>query len=111
MSELVVILLILLLAVVLIAGGLFLSRRSARSSLPGEPPTTTALKDREAPPPPVAEPVVEAPVPLVEVEVVPEREVAPVKERPRLRDRLGKTRAAFSGALARRGKIDPETWD
>lgn len=102
MSELSVILLIVLLAVVLVAGGLFLSRRSSRSTRPGEPPTIAALKDREAPPP--------APVAEVELEV-PEPEVAEVKERPRLRDRLGKTRAAFSGALTRRGKIDPETWD
>jgi fused signal recognition particle receptor len=111
MSELSVILLIVLLAVVLIAGGLFLSRRGPKGPLPGEPSTTTtALKDREAPPPPVAAPVVEVePEPIVEPE--PEPEVAPVKERPRLRDRLGKTRAAFSGALTRRGKIDPETWD
>ena len=36
-----------------------------------------------------------------------------VVERPRLRDRLGRTRSAFSGAFGRmRGrKIDDETWD
>ena len=45
-----------------------------------------------------------------EVEVVPEVE----SERPRFRDRLGKARAALSGALgsiAGRSKIDAETWD
>src|SRR4051794_13769944 len=36
-----------------------------------------------------------------------------VLERPRLRDRLGRTRSAFSGAFGRmRGrKVDAETWD
>ena len=50
--------------------------------------------------PPVEAPPVEAPTP----------EVA---EKPRLRDRLGRTRSAFSGAFGRmRGrKIDDEAWD
>ena len=46
----------------------------------------------------------------LEVEIAPEVEV----ERPRFRDRLGKARAALSGALgsiAGRSKIDAETWD
>jgi fused signal recognition particle receptor len=37
-----------------------------------------------------------------------------VREKPRLRDRLGRTRAALGGALSgitSRGKIDAETWD
>jgi fused signal recognition particle receptor len=108
-TELLVFLLIVLLAVVLIAGGLFLSRRSS-----------STLPDLEAPPPQappkappeaevLEEPVVEAP--RVEEAVEVEVEPPPVRERPRLRDRLGKTRAAFSGALSRKGKIDPETWD
>jgi fused signal recognition particle receptor len=121
MSDLLILLLILVLAVVLIAGGLFLSRRSSRAA-----PPPAAAPDLKAPPPtapPEAEPSVEMPVetpvetPVVEVPEAPVAEPeapeapAPVRERPRLRDRLGKTRAAFSGALTRRGKVDPETWD
>jgi fused signal recognition particle receptor len=109
-TELLVFLLIAVLAVVLIAGGLFLSRRGGRSTLPDleappAPPKAPTLKAPDLEAPPAEAPVVEAPVveePAVE---------APVRERPRLRDRLGKTRAAFTGAITRRGKIDPETWD
>jgi fused signal recognition particle receptor len=76
--------------------------------------------------PPRPEPTVEAPsveeleallqappVPEVEIEVEPEALEPEVLERPRLRDRLGRTRSAFSGAFGRiRGrKIDDETWD
>jgi fused signal recognition particle receptor len=49
-----------------------------------------------------------------DVEVAPPAPPEPeVVERPRLRDRLGRTRSAFSGAFGRiRGrKIDDETWD
>jgi fused signal recognition particle receptor len=112
MSELLVVLLILVLAVVLIAGGLFLSRRSSRAA---PPPPPAAAPDLKAPPPtapPEAEP--ETPTTAVaapEAPVAAPEPPAPVRERPRLRDRLGKTRAAFSGALTRRGKVDPETWD
>jgi fused signal recognition particle receptor len=64
------------------------------------------------------EPAVEEPA-EVGVPVTPvEGEVATptqpeIVERPRLRDRLGRTRSAFSGAFGRiRGrKIDDETWD
>ncbi len=107
-TELLVFLLIVLLAVVLIAGGLFLSRRGG-----GAPPAAPRPPDLEAPsrpvPPEAAAPAAEAPPAALEEAV--EEELAPVRERPRLRDRLGKTRAAFSGALTRRGKVDPETWD
>jgi fused signal recognition particle receptor len=95
-SELLVILLFVLLAVVLIAGGLFLSRRGTRDAPPPTAPPSAPLR-----------PAPDLPPALPETDVrVPE-----VRERPRLRDRLGKTRAAFSGAFTRRGKIDPETWD
>lgn len=108
-TELLVFVAILALAVLLIAGGLFLSRRQTRRGAgtlapPPPPPAETVTSVEEAPAPVVAEPVVTEPV-------VEEAAPAPVKERPRLRDRLGKTRAAFTGALTRRGKIDPETWD
>src|SRR3954451_3096999 len=118
--ELLVILLIVALAVLLIAGGLFLSRRSTRTdkglpeartrpapTRPVSPPVPTP----EAPPTATAPPV-EAP----EAEPVEPPEGAARAERvkPRLRDRLGKTRAAFAVAftgIAGRGKVDDETWD
>jgi fused signal recognition particle receptor len=64
-----------------------------------------AAPEVEAPPAPPAPPAPSAPP-----EVAPEAEVV---ARPRLRDRLGRTRSAFSGAFGRiRGrKIDDETWD
>jgi fused signal recognition particle receptor len=111
--ELVVILVIVALAIVLIGGGLFLSRRSTRTDrgLPEAP--TRPTPTRPVSPPPVAPP--EATAPPVEPEVVEPEVVAPVERvKPRLRDRLGKTRAAFAGAfsgIAGRGKVDDETWD
>ena len=65
----------------------------------------------EAPAEEVAEAPVEFEAPESEVEAV---EAPPVvREKPRLRDRLGKTRAAFGGFV--RGisghKVDDETWD
>jgi fused signal recognition particle receptor len=119
-SELLVILLIVLLGVVLVAGGLFLSRRGRGGT--AAPPAPPRPAPPEAPPRPAAPEVeVEAPpeteappAPEAEVEAPPEPEVeveAEPKVRPRLRDRLGKTRAAISGALTRRGKVDPETWE
>ncbi len=117
--ELVVILLIVALAVVLIAGGLFLSRRSTRTDrgvpeAPTRPTPTRPTPTRPVSPPPVAPPeVTTAPEPeVVEPEVVEPEVVERVK--PRLRDRLGRTRAAFAGAfsgIAGRGKVDDETWD
>ena len=56
---------------------------------------------------PAVEEVEEATIEVVEVPEV-------VAERPRFRDRLGKARAALSGAMgsiAGRSKIDAETWD
>jgi fused signal recognition particle receptor len=123
MSELIVILLIVLLGVVLVAGGLFLSRRgSGGTAAPPAPPRPAPpAAPPEAPPrpaapevevPPVAEPEVEAPAPEAEAPPEPVVEAPPEpKVRPRLRDRLGKTRAAISGALTRKGKVDPETWE
>jgi len=51
---------------------------------------------------------------VVEETVVEESVVEEIAERPRFRDRLGKARAALSGAmgsLAGRSKIDAKTWD
>ncbi len=69
------------------------------------PPVTTV-----APPTPTVEELEE----MVAVEAPPEVVPAPeVVVKPRLRDRLGRTRSAFSGAFGRmRGRnIDDETWD
>jgi fused signal recognition particle receptor len=113
-TELLVVLLIVVLAVVLIAGGLFLSRRGTREEAPPAAPPAPPLRPPPVAPPAPAEPEVLAPeVEAPEAPVAPPEAEAPaeVRERPRLRDRLGKTRAAFSGAFVRRGKIDPETWD
>src|SRR6478672_3956041 len=116
--ELVVILLIVALAVVLIAGGLYLSRRSTRTDR-GLPEVPTRPRPTRPAPPPVAPTEAPTAVEPPSVEAAEEPEVEPEPEvvervKPRLRDRLGKTRAAFAGAfsgIAGRGKVDDETWD
>ena len=117
----------------LIVGFGFIAPRNRRGSL--EPPSKrrTLVDDRVVPPEEVKRAgLVEAEVAadlnahapadddfVVEDEVA-EDEVAEVAveevvvERPRFRDRLGKARAALSGAMgsiAGRSKIDAETWD
>lgn len=107
--ETLVILLIVALGVVLIAGGLFLSRRSARRDAELDAPTgtagaATAVLDDVARDTPT---VVIEPEPPTEIE-------APAPVKPRLRDRLSRTRTAFAGAfagIAGRSKLDEETWD
>jgi fused signal recognition particle receptor len=107
---LVVIVIVLVLAAVVVG---FVATRTRRPELPGEvppvvippatPPTAapsaTTAPEVEAPPEPG---VVEAP------EAAPE-----VLEKPRLRDRLGRTRSALSGYLRGvRGRcVDADTWD
>jgi fused signal recognition particle receptor len=133
MSAALVIVLILLLAVALIALGLGLSRRSQRQ---GEaPPRGGVITEAPPAPPPPAPPAaappppappsvapdavapdVEVAPPAVEPEVVEEPDllVEPEVEAPTLRDRLGKTRAAFVRSLAAvrgRGNVDDDTWD
>jgi fused signal recognition particle receptor len=119
MSALVIVIGIFVLAAALIALGLGLSRRSQRRDArgevapprpapPGRPPSRPPAPP--APPKPVA---VEAEPDVVVPEVVEEAEVE-VVEAPRLRDRLGKTRAAFVRSLAAvrgRGAIDDDTWE
>jgi fused signal recognition particle receptor len=113
--ELVVILVIVALGIVLIGGGLYLSRRSTRTDK-GLPEAKTRPAPTRPVSPPVAPPEAAptAAAPPAEAPQAPEV-VAPVERvKPRLRDRLGKTRAAFSGAfagIAGRGKVDDETWD
>ena len=52
-------------------------------------------------------------VPIATAEELEQLLVEPVGPRPRLRDRLGRTRAAFSGVFTglRGRKIDDSTWD
>ena len=112
MSPVLVVVLIFVLAGALVALGLGLSRRSQRRGEIAPP--------RPAPPPPVAPaPPPAPPTPIVVEEVEPEPEGVESKpeaevEAPRLRDRLGKTRAAFVRSLAAvrgRGTVDDDTWD
>jgi len=86
-----------------LAGGFWYARRSDRGAIEPPPRRTTIA----TPPPSVGDPVVEAAATAEAVDAVVEGgtdldaaevEAAPeVEVRPRLRDRLGKTRAAFSG--------------
>jgi fused signal recognition particle receptor len=96
-------------ALVIIVGsvvGIVASRR--KSAVEGEPlpPAVTAAPST---------PAETVPTPSVEeLEAMLEAPAAPeVIERPRLRDRLGRTRSAFTGAFGRmRGrKVDDATWD
>ncbi len=122
MSPVLVVLLIFVLAGALVALGLGLSRRSQRR---GEIAPT-----RPAPSPPIT-PAPPTPIVVEEVEpeaIEPSEAIEPPEaieaaetpvveahvEEPRLRDRLGKTRAAFVRSLAAargRGTVDDDTWD
>lgn len=123
----ILLLLVIAIAVVVLVGTVgFVVVRSRRHATPEPrgiavelpPPTAPAPPPRAAAPAAPAEAEVEAEVEVaepaitepaaVEVEVEVEAEVA---ERPRLRDRLGRTRAAFSRVLAGRGGIDQDVWD
>jgi fused signal recognition particle receptor len=117
---------ILLVAIVVLVGGGWALRAALRGdraeSVPGEPHT------RAAPAATITEPSVDETIaeleqqlespPAVVPDVAPIDELErlleePVAEKPRLRDRLGRTRAALSGAFGglRGRKIDDETWD
>jgi fused signal recognition particle receptor len=120
---------------VLVSAGVFVAVRArgrARHDevVAGEPPRAAGsgaarTQDSTIPTPTVEEleellrePAVEEPaevdVPDAAVDVDVLTPIEPeVVERPRLRDRLGRTRSAFSGAFGRiRGrKIDDDTWD
>mgnify|MGYP003347799559 CR=1 FL=1 len=126
-----VVVVVILVALAALILGLVATRRRRREAVPGEPdvpPAAAPVVTAPTPAPAAPEsPVIEAPevavtepappeVPVAElpVEVEPESPVieAPA-ERPRLRDRLGRTRSAFSGAFGRiRGRaVDDDTWD
>jgi fused signal recognition particle receptor len=117
----IVVVIALVVIVVLALGGLGLSfaRRSDRgtSAVAGEPPAPSV----QAPKP--AQAATPTPAPAAATDTAPsidetidelEAEFAqPVLEKPKLRDRLGRTRAAFSGVFTglRGRKIDEATWD
>jgi fused signal recognition particle receptor len=121
-----VVLVVIAVVLVLVLGGLALrfAHRGDRESpvAPGEPaaPLTATT----------TEPSIDETIAALETELAPQFEVPdltpiattdeleqllvePVGPRPRLRDRLGRTRAAFSGVFTglRGRKIDDETWD
>ena len=111
---------IIVIAVLVVIGLVVLALRLAlrpnsAPSAPGEPAATITT----APPPAAAEPSVAdlevEPEPQVDVvpDLVPITSPEVVAEKPRLRDRLGRTRAAFSGVFTsmRGRKIDDATWD
>ena len=116
----VVVILVVVVALVLVAAGVFVALRiRGRDAVAGEPAAPPRTEAR-------AEPAVETPsieeleallrapaAPDVEIPEVPAPAAPEIIERPRLRDRLGGTRKAFSGAFGRiRGrKIDDDTWD
>ncbi len=111
---LVVIIAILVLAVATSATTVALRRRrrdlEPRPVAPAEPrapvPPPITVPEPPAPAPEAAAPAVEAPAPPVEAAAEPE-----VVERPRLRDRLGRTRAAFTRVFTGRGAIDDDVWE
>jgi fused signal recognition particle receptor len=95
-------------------------RAERRRPVAGEPTRAAPARPVAPPEDQGAAPTVDELEALLRAPAAPEVEVAPlappepeVVERPRLRDRLGRTRSAFSGAFGRiRGrKIDDETWD
>jgi fused signal recognition particle receptor len=116
-----VVVIVVVVALVLVAAGAFVAvrtsgRTKARGGVAGEP-TVRPVAQRAAPPTVPTPTVEELEELLREADAAAEAPEAPtlpeVAERPRLRDRLGRTRSAFSGAFGRiRGrKIDDETWD
>ncbi|HEY7438595.1 MAG TPA: signal recognition particle-docking protein FtsY [Acidimicrobiia bacterium] len=116
---------VIIAAVVLIGAGVTLLVRRARGGgdviAPSHEPAGGAATTIAPPPPPseVVAPAPEAPpVEEAPVQEAPVEELEPVEAppavRPRLRDRLGKTRASLGSALAavtRRGSVDEETWE
>jgi fused signal recognition particle receptor len=108
---------IIVVAVLVVIGLVVLALRLARRpgaapSAPGEPaPPPTTVLDLEVELEPQME-VVPDLVPITVPEVPPEPEPE-VVEKPKLRERLGRTRAAFSGVFSgmRGRKIDEGTWD
>jgi fused signal recognition particle receptor len=114
----IVVLIVIVVGLLIVVGGtafvITQVRGRDRTAVEGEPaaparpveeaPTTPTVEELEA--------MLEAP-PAPDVTIAPPEAPPEVVERPRLRDRLGRTRSAFAGAFVRmRGrKIDDDTWD
>ncbi len=126
MSEILIVVVIIVFGLALVGLGIGASRRARRRTDQiardlGIPEEELPLLPDTLPPVvavPEAEPLVEAPPEVPEPEVLEPEELEPEPEaprvKPRLRDRLGKTRAAFAGALGALrggGSIDDDTWD
>jgi fused signal recognition particle receptor len=112
----IVVIVLAVLALAIVVGGITLvMTRRARPGVPGEPPG--ALDVEAGVPTPTVEELeamLEAPPAEAPAEAPPGEALPPeVVEKPRLRDRLGRTRSAFAGAFGRmRGrKVDDETWE
>ncbi|MGZ8734766.1 MAG: signal recognition particle-docking protein FtsY [Acidimicrobiia bacterium] len=125
MSEIVVVVIIIALGLALVGLGIGASRRARRRTdqiarelgipeedlplLPDALPSTLPVPEVEPPAERALRPEAAEPVPEPEPTTEPE----PQRVKPRLRDRLGKTRAAFAGALGALrggGSIDDDTW-
>ena len=124
--EPVILVIILAVAVVMTVSAFAFTRRSGRSDFEIErdatklaPPRGPKQPPRPAPTPKTTRPTVAAPTTEVPPEEFPagedlEPDLPVERTKPRLRDRLGKTRAAFTGAFSAvtgRRKVDDETWD
>jgi fused signal recognition particle receptor len=116
---------VLAVIILVVLGGfaVFVARRSGGESkvAPGEPPAPKAAPTPTATPTPTPSPAATDTAPSIDEAIADlETEFAEpvviepeVLEKPRLRDRLGRTRAAFSGVFTglRGKKIDEATWD
>ena len=96
--------------------GVYLARRSDRGSTiaPGEPAAPKAAPtEAPAPTATTTAPSIDETIADLEAEFAEPVLEEITLEKPRLRDRLGRTRAAFSGVFTglRGRKIDDETWD
>jgi len=105
---LIVLVLIAVFAVVAFALLRVARRPKEAPGVPGEPPRAAV-----APPPTVEELEAMLEVAAPEAPEIIAPPAPEIIEKPRLRDRLGRTRSAFAGAFGRmRGrKVDDETWD
>ena len=118
--EPVILVIILAVAVVMTVSAFLFTRRSGRTDLEIErdatklaPPRGPKQPPRPAPTRKTAPPTAAPPDEIPGVEEL-EPDLAIERTKPRLRDRLGKTRDAFTGAFSAvtgRGKVDDETWD
>jgi fused signal recognition particle receptor len=132
----VIVVVIIVAVVVVLAGGALALRFAHRSDhaagpVAGEPAPRAAEPDRTAAPTETTatatEPSIDETIADLEARLAPQPDVTPivtpeeleqlleepVREKPRLRDRLGRTRAALAGAFGglRGRSIDADTWD